>query len=187
MTKKKKLTDKQEQFCLEYVVDFNATRAAIAAGYSKKTAKTIGAQNLSKVNIAERVKELKKPKQQKPKDMRQRIIDELAAIAFANADDFFEDVYVEDEDTGEQRFSYRQIKPDILKSEKIAAISSFEPGAYGTKLKVNNKLDALEKLARHHGLYNADTTNKPEVNQYDFSNISSDKLRKIQDILKEDE
>lgn len=45
---KTKLTGKQELFCLEYIKDFNGTRAAIAAGYSKKTAKAIANENLSK-------------------------------------------------------------------------------------------------------------------------------------------
>lgn len=43
-----KLTVKQKLFCKEYIIDFNATRAAKAAGYSKKTAFTIGVENLSK-------------------------------------------------------------------------------------------------------------------------------------------
>lgn len=45
------LRPKQQRFCDEYLIDFNATRAAIAAGYSKKTAKAIGAENLTKPDI----------------------------------------------------------------------------------------------------------------------------------------
>jgi len=184
---KKKLTPKQEIFCLEYVVDFNASRAALAAGYSEKTAARTGSENLQKPLIAERIKELKKPKEDAPINLRERILSELTTIAFANAEDFFEDVYEEDEETGEKRFSYRQIKPDILKSKNIGAISSFEPSAYGTKLKVHDKQKAIEMLARHIGFFNEDTTQKPEVNQFDMTNISSEKLRKIQEILSEDE
>lgn len=43
-----KLTPKQKRFCDEYLVDLNATQAAIRAGYSKKTARQIGEENLSK-------------------------------------------------------------------------------------------------------------------------------------------
>lgn len=46
-----KLTPKQKRFCDEYLVDLNATQAAIRAGYSKKTARQIGEQNLSKLVI----------------------------------------------------------------------------------------------------------------------------------------
>lgn len=53
------LTSKQLKFCEEYLVDLNATQAAIRAGYSEKTAKEIGCENLTKPNIAEKVAELK--------------------------------------------------------------------------------------------------------------------------------
>lgn len=46
-----KLTAKQQRFCDEYLVDANATAAAIRAGYSAKTAAVIGAENLKKPNI----------------------------------------------------------------------------------------------------------------------------------------
>lgn len=47
----KKLTAKQQRFCDEYLIDLNATQAAIRAGYSKKTAKQIGQQNLTKLDL----------------------------------------------------------------------------------------------------------------------------------------
>ncbi|HDH7807214.1 terminase small subunit [Raoultella planticola] len=53
------LTDKQEMFCREYLIDLNATQAAIRAGYSVKTANRIAAQNLSKLDIQNRIAELK--------------------------------------------------------------------------------------------------------------------------------
>ena len=54
-----KLTDKQQAFCEEYLIDLNATQAAIRAGYSEHTAKDIGCQNLAKLYIAETIAELK--------------------------------------------------------------------------------------------------------------------------------
>ena len=57
-----KLTEKQKRFCDEYLIDLNATQAAIRAGYSKKTAFTIGNENLKKPYIKnyidERLKQL---------------------------------------------------------------------------------------------------------------------------------
>lgn len=59
-----KLTDKQKRFCEEYLIDCNATQAAIRAGYSERTAKSIGAENLTKPDlqnyIAELMNEVKK-------------------------------------------------------------------------------------------------------------------------------
>ena len=46
-----KLTTKQRKFALEYVKSGNATEAAIKAGYSKKTARSVGSENLSKPDI----------------------------------------------------------------------------------------------------------------------------------------
>lgn len=43
-----KMTEKQKRFCDEYLIDLNATQAAIRAGYSKKTAQQMGAENLLK-------------------------------------------------------------------------------------------------------------------------------------------
>jgi phage terminase small subunit len=56
----KELTDKQKQFCKEYVTDWNATRAAIASGYSEKSAKEIGCENLTKPNIKAYIEHIQK-------------------------------------------------------------------------------------------------------------------------------
>jgi len=53
---KRKYTPKQIRFCKEYLVDCNATAAAIRAGYSRKTAKEMGHENLTKPHIAELLK-----------------------------------------------------------------------------------------------------------------------------------
>lgn len=51
------LTPKQQRFVDEYLIDLNATQAAIRAGYSEKTAKEIGSENLTKPNIAKAIQE----------------------------------------------------------------------------------------------------------------------------------
>ena len=51
------LTPKQQRFVEEYLIDLNATQAAIRAGYSEKTAKEIGSENLTKPNIAKAIAE----------------------------------------------------------------------------------------------------------------------------------
>jgi len=52
------MTDKQESFCREYLIDLNATQAAIRAGYSKDTAYSIGCENLTKPEIRTRIAEM---------------------------------------------------------------------------------------------------------------------------------
>lgn len=58
--KKKKLKPKQEKFCNEYVVLMNATKAALNAGYSERSAYSIGCENLKKPEIKERIAEIRK-------------------------------------------------------------------------------------------------------------------------------
>lgn len=52
------LTRKQERFCREYLIDHNATQAAIRTGYSADSARQIGSENLSKLNISKRIEQL---------------------------------------------------------------------------------------------------------------------------------
>jgi phage terminase small subunit len=52
------LTDKQEKFCYEYCLDFNATQALIRAGYSENSARSQASQLLTKLNIQKRIKEM---------------------------------------------------------------------------------------------------------------------------------
>lgn len=61
----KKLTDKQERFCQEYLIDLNATQSAIRAGYSEKTARQVASENLSKPNVQEKIAELKLTRSEK--------------------------------------------------------------------------------------------------------------------------
>lgn len=56
---KPKLTPKQERFCEEYLIDLNATQAAIRAGYSEKTAGTISNENMQKPAILDFISEAK--------------------------------------------------------------------------------------------------------------------------------
>ena len=58
MKDKPKLTAKQEMFCKEFLIDLNAKQAAIRAGYSKKTAKEIASENLTKPNVSEYLQSL---------------------------------------------------------------------------------------------------------------------------------
>lgn len=78
---KKKLTGKQERFCQEYVVDSNGTRSAIAAGYSKRTADVIAAENLVKPSIAERIAELRAETAKEFKLSKEAVIDMMVDVA----------------------------------------------------------------------------------------------------------
>ena len=77
------LTDKQARFCEEYLIDLNATQAAIRAGYSEKTANEQGARLLANVSVQEKIAELKAERSKRTEITQDSVIQELAAVARA--------------------------------------------------------------------------------------------------------
>lgn len=75
-----KLTDKQAMFCKEYMIDLNATQAAIRAGYSEHTAQEIGSQNLSKLLIHEEIQRLMKERSNKVELTAEYILNNIIEI-----------------------------------------------------------------------------------------------------------
>jgi len=76
------LTEKQRAFCEEYLVDLNATQAAIRAGYSEATAKEIGFENLTKPHIQDEVQRLMEERSKRVEVNADRVLEELKAMAF---------------------------------------------------------------------------------------------------------
>lgn len=81
------LNEKQKRFVLEYLIDLNATQAAIRAGYSKKTAYSMGQQNLKKPEIQKAIQAKQNKLQHKLEITQERVLGELAQVAFAKASD----------------------------------------------------------------------------------------------------
>lgn len=82
------LTPKQEAFVREYLVDLNATQAAIRAGYSAKTAEAIGRENLGKPRIAERIEAAVSARNQRTEVTADRVLRELAILGFSDVRHF---------------------------------------------------------------------------------------------------
>lgn len=85
------LTEKQENFCNEYLIDFNASRAARAAGYSDDTAYAIGSENLRKPEIQARIHQLRAEMGKQFNITRERIAQEYARIAFGDIRKIFKE------------------------------------------------------------------------------------------------
>jgi phage terminase small subunit len=83
----RKITEKQAAFCREYLVDLNATQAAIRAGYSEKTAKSIGQENLTKPDVQAEVQRLMENRAKRTEIKADRVLQELAAMAFYDPGD----------------------------------------------------------------------------------------------------
>lgn len=81
------LTPKQERFVQEYLVDLNATQAAIRAGYSAKTASRIGQQLLAKTCISEAIQKAMKKREKRTEVTQDYVITKLREIAEKDASD----------------------------------------------------------------------------------------------------
>lgn len=142
-----KLTPKQIKFIDEYLIDLNATQAAIRAGYSKKTAQRIGSENLSKPLLQEEIQKRRNKLQTKCEITQERVLRELAAIAFASGADFAKVV------TGGIFDTVKMIPTDKIPPEKLAAIAGMKMTANGVEVKLHDKVRALEMLGKYLGLF----------------------------------
>jgi phage terminase small subunit len=79
-----KLTPKMKRFCDEYLISLNAKQAAIKAGYSKKTADVIGAENLVKPSIKEYIEARQQKITERTEITQDMIVKELAKIGLAD-------------------------------------------------------------------------------------------------------
>lgn len=152
-----RLTAKQKHFIEEYLIDLNATQAAIRAGYSKKTAAFIGAENLKKTQIQAEIQRRMAERQKRTEVTQDRVVKELARLAFANATDF---VTVEKREIVMGDGSVVAVDGATVKHtseltlDQQAAIAGIKQGANGVELKLCDKLKALELLGRHIGMFN---------------------------------
>ena len=86
----KALTAKQERFVAEYLVDLNATQAAIRAGYSPRSAAIQGWENLRKPEIAAALAVGKRAQLQKVGLTAERVLEECGRVAFSDMREFFD-------------------------------------------------------------------------------------------------
>ncbi len=157
----KKLSQRQEKFIDEYLVDLNATGAAVRAGYSEKTARVIGAQNLSKLNIQEAIQERRRELSEIAKIDQERVLKEEACIAFFDMGGLF--------NSDGSIIPPHQLSEDVRKA--IASVEIVVTPIPGTdkektshKFRFNDKGRALERIAKHLGMFERDNTQKgPQV------------------------
>ena len=144
----RKLTPKQQAFVAEYLVDLNATQAAVRAGYSAKTAGAIGDENLKKPEIAAAITLSQAERARRTEISQDRVLEELSRIAFGD----LRDAVV----WGPGGVAL--LDSALLTDEQAAAIS--EVGETVTKeggsvrIKRHDKVKALELLMRHMGMLN---------------------------------
>ena len=136
-----KLTEKQKRFVAEYMVDLNATAAARRAGYKDPN---IGRQLITKNNVSAEIAKRREQLQSKLEITQETVLQELAAIAFANGTDF---VTV----TGAGLLC---VKPtNEVAREKLPAIAGIKYNQMGIEIKLHDKVRALELLGKHLGVF----------------------------------
>lgn len=140
-----RLTDKQKRFVEEYLVDMNATQAAIRAGYSEKRASELGWQLLQKTTVQEAIHRAMDERSKRTEITQDRVVAELAKIAFADRGAFARVAHggrvVELTDT------------DELTEDQRAALAGVEETKFGIKVSTYDKVRALELLGKHLGLF----------------------------------
>lgn len=171
------LTDKQKQFCEEYLIDLNATQAAIRAGYSPKTAEQTASRLLRNVKLQEYIAERQKELSRSTQITQERVIKELALIAFSNNADYAHVVekkmqveaggaLVDVLDKDGKPVMYRTVEPVLteeLTEEQKRALAVIKKGRDGLEVKSCDKVKALELLGKHLGIF----TDKIEANVND--------------------
>ena len=138
------MTKKQKRFIEEYLIDLNATQAAIRAGYSPDTAKSIGSENLTKPDIQARIAKAMAERSRRTGVNADRVVMELAKIAFVNAND------VIDMETATVKAGALPEDTAAIQSVKI---KTFEEDGLEREIKMADKLRALELLGRHLGMF----------------------------------
>lgn len=168
-----KLTPKQEMFVKEYLVDLNATQAAIRAGYKEKTAAAIGAENLTKPKIKTEIDRAIEKRSERTEITADWVVTQLAKIAEVDITNFtafgrrdvpvmgaFGPVY-EGEGDNKQLVMKTVNYVDFKESGEVdgTLIAEVKQGKDGASVKVMDRMKALELLGKHLGMF----TDKTEI------------------------
>ncbi|MCD8356269.1 MAG: terminase small subunit [Clostridia bacterium] len=141
------MTEKQKRFVEEYLIDLNATQAAIRAGYSPKTAEQEGYKLVQKSSVSEAIAKAKAERSRRTGISQDRVIQELAKVAFVNAADV-----INPADASVIRGAARD---DLacIQAVKVKQMSGDKGDMTEREVKLADKLKALELLGKHLGLF----------------------------------
>ena len=146
MSEKKcqELTEKQKQFAVEYLVDFNATAAAKRAGYSAKTASAAASRLLTNVKVQQLIKQEQDKLFERTEIKVEDILENIACIAFYDVND-----YIQLSGDG-NIMSLKDISSLTKKQRK--AVKSIKNGKYGIEIEFDSRTKALEMLMDYYNV-----------------------------------
>lgn len=141
------MTKKQKLFVDEYLIDLNATQAAIRAGYSAKTAQEQASRLLSNVMVQESIAKAMAERSKRTGISQDRVIQELARIAFVNPQNVIdsEDASVREDATEDDLACIQSVKVKMMSGEKGSSVER--------EVRLNDKMKALELLGKHLGMF----------------------------------
>mgnify|MGYP003637053091 CR=1 FL=1 len=162
------LTPKQEMFVAEYLIDLNATQAAMRAGYSKKTAEQQGSRLLTNVKVASAIAAAQAKRAGRTEITQDRVLAELAKLGFYDIRKAVRwggvpEVALD----GSHIYPVEMVPSEDMDDETAAAISEVSLTAQGVKIKMVDKLAALEKMGKHLGMFagaGSDDAESPSIN-----------------------
>ena len=141
------MSPKQQRFVEEYMADLNATQAAVRAGYSPKTAAEQGSRLLTNVNVSDAVSRMTAEQSRRTGVTADRIIREMAKIAFANIAD------VANLDEATARGGAAEEDTAAVQSVKVKRIQTDGGEIVEREVKLHDKVRALTELGKHVGLF----------------------------------
>lgn len=187
-----RLTERQQRFCDEYLIDLNATQAAIRAGYSEKRASEQAYQLLQKTTVQDYIRKKKMERIERTEITQDMVLRELALIAFSNAADYAavieKDAMAEVDGQMIQLFDsegnpvkYRTVEPvlteDLTESQK-RALSVIKKGRDGFEVKPYDKVRALELIGKHIGMFEESVKVSGDVNN-PMAGLTTEELKKM--------
>jgi phage terminase small subunit len=151
------LTPKQQRFVDEYLLDLNATQAAIRAGYRATTARFIGHENLTKPYIADAIAARQAALQASTQVTQERVINELALVGFADMA-----TYVTWGPAGVTINESALLRPEHTRV--VGSVSQTTTLAGGSlRFKLHDKIAALTKLGEHLGIFKPTSHDLPDI------------------------
>lgn len=187
------ITEKQKRFVDEYLIDLNATRAYKAAYPSVKkdeVAASAAVRLLRNVKVQAYMKERQKKIQERTEITQDRVILELARIAFSNGSDFakvvtkprkrmvWNDQTQEYEEKEIEEQFVELVDTDTLPVDKRAAIAAIKEGKYGIEVASCDKVKALELIGKHLGMFKDKVEISGQVNN-PMEGLTTEELKKL--------
>lgn len=149
--------DQHEEFCQQYLIDLNQTKAAIRAKFSKKTAAQQASRLLTKVNIQRRIAELQAARAERTEINQDKVLKELACLGHSNIKDYIKHA-------ADGFIQFKDI--DKISEEDAKAIESIKVNYKEGRIefKLHSKTRTLDMIGRHLGIFTDKIEHSGQIN-----------------------